>query len=128
MIRKKSKVLSFKEQDEIFHSICNEKFFKELPDYEESLRPTSSTTDQSSLYNYSLSCHWHLAFVDKITDDNVAKLEKSLSSLYISNFYKVYPEYFNFYTLKIIDIKKTFGSIDILIVIDTSEARLRNFL
>ena len=75
-----------------------------------------------------MSCHWHLAFVDKITDDNVAKLEKSLSSLYVSNFHKVYPEYFNFYTLKIIDIKKTFGAIDILIVIDTSEARLRNFL
>lgn len=128
MREKKLKLLTFKEQDRIFHRIFSEPFWNKLPACEESLRPTSTTKASTNIDNYFLSCRWHLTFESDITKNDTLELVHSLPTWYLSNFQRVYPNFVNLYTLRIIDFQFTSSSVDILIVIDNSEAHMRNLL
>lgn len=128
MTRKELKVLSFNDQDRIFHRIFSEPIFSQLPKSEESLRPTFSTNDPDNIDEYFLCSKWHLAFIDELKKDDVIKLASLLPNLYLSNFHKEYPNFYNFYTLRVIDVQNTAHTIEFLIVIDSSEARIRNLL
>lgn len=128
MARKKFKVLSFKEQDCIFHRIFSEPMFLNLPEAEESLRPTKLTSSPTEIDNYFLTCRWYLSFTKDIAQSDLIKLIRLLPTLYLSNFQRVYPDFVNLYTLRIIDFQFTSNSVDILIVIDNSEAHMRNLL
>ncbi|ORO92466.1 hypothetical protein [Streptococcus mitis] len=122
-------ILSFYEQDQIF----NEIYSKELDDLivagEESLRGTEATTEQYSIEDYFLPLKWHITSSQKINNAKIEIIKQSLSTWYALYFKKIYPYMINVYSLKIIDIYATgTNTIELVIVIDSSEARLRNII
>ena len=122
-------ILSFYEQDQIF----NEIYSKELDDLivagEESLRGTEATTEQYSIEDYFLALKWHITSSQKINNAKTEIIKQSLSAWYALYFKKIYPYMINVYSLKIIDIYGTgTNTIELVIVIDSSEARLRNII
>lgn len=128
MARKELKVLSFNDQDRIFHSISSDSFWDNLPACEESLRPTFSTKEPINIDEYFFSSKWHLEFVDEVKNDDVIELATLLPSLYLLNFQKEFPNFLNLYSLRVIEIQNTSHTIEFIIVIDSSEARIRNLL
>lgn len=125
---KKFKFLTFNDHDRIFNEIAKDNFWDDFPDMEESLRGTRFNRCVTTFNEYFLPCRWHLTFLDDITDREVNKIYHSLPSLYLTYFQKVFPCYVNFYSLRLIDAERTAQTIDMTLVIDCSEARVRNFL
>ncbi|MGV3161784.1 hypothetical protein ACEF17_01845 [Streptococcus hyovaginalis] len=122
------KLLSFEENDRIFNEIAKDNFWDDFPNMEESLRGTRFNRSVTSFNEYFLPCRWHLTFLDDITESDLVKIYHSLPSLYLTYFQKVFPNYTNFYSLRLIDAERTAQTIDMTLVIDCSEARVRNLL
>ncbi|EFM36266.1 hypothetical protein HMPREF9189_0078 [Streptococcus sp. oral taxon 071 str. 73H25AP] len=122
-------ILSFYEQDKIFNEIYSKEIDNLLLNGEESLRGTEATTEQFSIEDYFLAVKWHITSSQKIDDARIEIIKQSLSGLYALYFKKIYPDLVNVYSLRIIDIYSTSpNTIELVIVIDSSEARLRNII
>ena len=122
-------ILTFQEQDQIFNEIYTEELDELIIDGEESLRGTEATTEQYSLENYFLVCTWHICSSKKITNVQVEKIKQLLPLWYTLYFKQIYPFLINVYSLRIIDIYSTgTNTMELVIVIDSSEARLRNII
>ena len=122
-------ILSFYEQDKIFNEIYSKEIDNLLLNGEESLIWTEATTEQFSIEDYFLAVKWHITSSQKIYDARIEIIKQSLSGLYALYFKKIYPDLVNVYSLRIIDIYSTSpNTIELVIVIDSSEARLRNII
>lgn len=122
-------ILTFQEQDQIFNEIYIEELDELIIDGEESLRGTEATTEQYSIEDYFLPLKWHITSSQKINNAKIEIIKQSLSTWYALYFKKIYPYMINVYSLKIIDIYTTgINTIELVIVIDSSEARLRNII
>ena len=122
-------ILSFYEQDKIFNEIYSKEIDNLLLNGEESLRGTEATTEQFSIEDYFSAVKWHITSSQKIDDARIEIIKQSLSGLYALYFKKIYPDLVNVYSLRIIDIYSTSpNTIELVIVIDSSEARLRNII
>ncbi|MFS9009856.1 hypothetical protein [Streptococcus infantis] len=122
-------ILSFYEQDKIFNEIYSKELDNLIVAGEESLRGTEATTEQYSIEDYFLAVKWHITSSQKINDATREIIKQSLSAWYALYFKKIYPYLVNVYSLRIIDIYSTgTNTIELVIVIDSSEARLRNII
>jgi hypothetical protein len=122
-------ILSFYDQDQIFNEIYSKEIDNLLRNGEESLRGTEATTEQYSIEDYFLAVKWHITSSQKINDAKIEIIKQSLSAWYALYFKKIYPYLVNVYSLRIIDIYSTStNTIELVIVIDSSEARLRNII
>ena len=122
-------ILSFYDQDQIFNEIYSKELDNLIVAGEESLRGTEATTEQYSIEDYFLAVKWHITSSQKINDAKIEIIKQSLSAWYALYFKKIYPYLVNVYSLRIIDIYSTgTNTIELVIVIDSSEARLRNII
>lgn len=122
-------ILSFYEQDKIFNEIYSKELDNLIVAGEESLRGTEATTEQYSIEDYFLAVKWHITSSQKINDAKIEIIKQSLSAWYALYFKKIYPYLVNVYSLRIIGHYRTgTNTIELVIVIDSSEARLRNII